>query len=202
MTMLNGKGLCVKCRPLPPCATHPEVISSARCISCSRAFCDQCLTAKQCAECAAKRPKRKAQGNVVQQRAKIAIDGVVKNRKVILAAAVGLFVLVQGGLYLKDMLDNQGPPATPEQHYAQRLGIALSGLRAFQSEKQRLPNDAKELGGYLKAKGGNPPVISGPGKPLPKNAIVYAKKGDGFDLFATTEAGEPDESSQKLLKAD
>lgn len=193
MTMLNAKGLCGKCRPLPPCAAHPDVTSSGRCSDCGLPCCDDCMGGRRCAACAAKPTKRRRPGQEAAMadgsKAKAAMAGLAGNRKLILAGAVGLLVVVQGAMVALQHLEDQGPAATAEDHYQQRVSIARGGIEAYRAEKQALPADAAALAAFLRAKGATPPALTRPTTPLPKDAVVYVKTDDGFELYATTSEG-------------
>lgn len=192
MTMLNAEGLCGRCRPLPPCFAHPDVRSTARCRGCSRPHCEACLTGRSCAECAAKQPAKRAKGAPAPLDAAkgTGLAGLTANRKVLLGGLVGLLVVVQGGMFAWQAMENAGAPATPEDHYVQRVGIAQGGIAAFQAEKRQLPKDAAELAAFLRAKGAEPPRLTGASTPLPKDAVVYVREGDAYDLYATTADGQ------------
>ncbi|MFN3432383.1 MAG: Arm DNA-binding domain-containing protein, partial [Candidatus Sericytochromatia bacterium] len=190
MTMLNAKGLCGKCRPLPPCAGHPDVTSSGRCSACGQPFCDACMSGRRCAACAAKPSKRRRPGQEAAvadgPRAKGPMAGMAGNRKLLLGAAVGVLVLVQGVMFGLQYLEDQGPAATPEDHYKQRVSIARGGIEAYRAEKKALPADAAALAAFLRANGATPPTLTQPTTPLPKDAVIYVKKDNGFELYATT----------------
>jgi hypothetical protein len=204
MTMLNAEGLCNRCRPLPPCVAHPEVRSTARCRGCSRPHCDACLTGRSCAECAAKQPAKRAKGApapVVAPKG-AGLAGLAANRKVLLGGLVGVLVLVQGGMFALQAMENAGPPATPEDHYVQRVGIAQGGIEAFRAEKRKLPKDAAELAAFLRAKGAEPPKLAGAAAPLPKDAVIYVREGDTYDLYATTGEGQRFADTKARPRAD
>lgn len=203
MTMLNSKGLCGKCRPLPPCAEHPDVTSSGRCSACNLPYCDECMSGRRCATCAAKPTKRRRPGQEAAvadgPRAKAGMAGLAGNRKLMLGAAVGVLVLVQGVMFGLQYMENQGPPATAEDHYKQRIGIVRGGIEAYRAEKKTLPADAAALAAFLRAKGATPPTLTKPTTPLPKDAVVYVKKDNGFELYATTSAGERFEDPSPVI---
>jgi hypothetical protein len=93
-------------------------------------------------------------------------------------------------MFALQAMENAGPPATAEDHYVQRVGIAQGGIEAFRAEKRKLPKDAAELAGFLRAKGAEPPRLAGASAPLPKDAVVYVREGDTYDLYATTGEGQ------------
>jgi hypothetical protein len=201
MTMLNAKGLCAKCRPLPPCVSHPDTQSAARCLGCNKPFCDACLKARHCEACANKNPKRSGNAAAMQAGAKKAIATINKNRKWIIAGATAAFLLVEGGLLLKNYLEDQGPPATAEQVYQQRVGIAEGGVEAFRAENKRLPGDAKELAAFLKKKNGAPVTLVGPGA-KDKDAVIYEVKGENYTVVATDADGKPVENPKPNIRRD
>lgn len=195
MTMLNAAGLCSRCRPLPPCADHPDARSTARCSGCGRPFCEACMSGRSCATCAAKQPARRgraapeAPARTGAAKRPAGLAGLAADRKLVLGALVAVLVVVQGGMFALQYFGEPEPVATEEDHYTQRVGIAQGGLDAYRAEKNTLPKDAAELAAFLKSKGATPPTLSGASTPLPKDAVVYVRQGDAFELYATTAEG-------------
>lgn len=210
MTMLNGDGLCARCRPLPPCGEHPETPSAARCVACGKHFCEACLAGPKCQACAAKGGKKNgARGRAAAAPAAAAPGGLglklPADRKKLLGPLVGVFLAVNLAVFAWQYYDGLGPPASPEQHYAQRYGIVRGAIDAYKAEKKALPPDAAALAKFLAGLGGEQPTISGATTPLPKDAVIYVKKGDGFELYPTTAEGKkyvPEDAAKALDKPD
>lgn len=208
MTMLNAEGLCGNCRAVAPCAEHPETASVAQCPECRKPCCDACLVGKRCASCAEAAPRRKARrgpGALPGAAAGRKVAAAIEAKKKLLGALVGVLVLIQGGLFAWQHYEGLGSSATPEQRYAQRLGLAMSGVSAFKATKGRPPTDAAELTRFLKEQGAEPPPITAATTPLPKDAVVYVLTGDQYELYATTSEGgrfEPEGNAATLIAPD